>query len=347
MGAFDETAEETEQNSADNGDVWIKPFRDRETRVRFMQEPATMGSIREHYSKRFKEFFPCANPKDTGQHCYGCLDPDKETSKRTRRYVANGLDEKGVLQLFKVGSELHKKLTNKKQRMGSITHRDYVIVKTGSGLATDYDAEPGDEYPIPFEGQLHNIPAVLQAKYNQVAAKYANAPADPLATASSDEAPAEEAATQSSGGRITAAGGTNRIAPSSAPAAAPAAAPAPAPAQTVAPDPVLGSTVPQEDNAPWDTQTEAVQPPPAAPEPAPAPAPAPAPEPAPAPAAAPPAAPAAASNGAYTGKPPAEMTIGELRSFLADPEREVEFPPNAARSRLVKMAEAWLADNAE
>lgn len=423
--------------------IFIQRFKNPETRIRLCQEPNNhpnqMKTMREHYSSRFKESFACPNHRDNGVPCVGCADPDSKTRKRNRRFVTNALNDRGELILIKMGPDLHKKFVNKRQRMGTVLNCDWIVVKTGSGLTTDYEPWPGEEYPVPMPTQLIDIDKVLADGYNSVAAQYLNStPAAPVAGgygASPFIDPTSFGAAQGYGapqgyqppppyGQPAAPGGApqgGRITPTYAGAQQPAQgswppppgqSPTPPPTGQPAPDPWQQqaaqapdswTTPPAPDNSftpmipgpqitpqygqpapagdPWSQVPPPQQPaaPPASP-PAPGQQPPqgagslfnpPAVDPGPAPWEQPgPAAPPAAAQpqsaaeqpaapavepaagpfpvpGEGTPPKPKDMTIKELRAWLSDPERGVEFPAQAARSRLVKLAEEWQAANPE
>jgi hypothetical protein len=427
--------------------VFIQRFKNPETRLRLCQEPNShpnqMKTIREHYSTRFRESFACPNHRDNGVPCVGCADPDSKTRKRNRRFITNAINDRGELILIKMGPDLHKKFVNKRQRLGTVLNCDWIVVKTGTGLNTDYEPWPGEEYPVPMPTELIDINAVIANQYNTVAARYLSSVAlagppygnspfvDQQGFAAQPQQnygpPAGYAPTSepSFGGYGAPQPAQGRITPAYAQAAPPQGYAPQQPPQGFTPQPDWPPPVgqpptpppngqppapgvdpwsqqpgapmgadpwtqppppndpfvprppdppiqpqyaqPQQDPriAPWDTpQSLANAPLPAdgstpglfGPAPGAVAQAAPAP---PAVAASPPAAPpvpepAAASNGvpqdngsSNTPVTIKDMTIKELRAWLSDPERGVEFPAQAARSRLVKLAEEWQTANPE
>ena len=87
--------------------------------------------------------------------------------------------------MYKIGAKLYRLLQGREQRLNAIaaeagvpkpylTDRDYMIIRMGQKLDTVYDAEPGDKYeiPMPDPAELHDIPAILTAKYEEVAEAY-------------------------------------------------------------------------------------------------------------------------------------------------------------------------------
>jgi hypothetical protein len=176
MPDFGETAREyadRSQGGDDFGgdDIWIKGFRDGATRVRFLLEPDDMVHYREHFHKQGVGYFPCARKKDTEpkSNCVGCIHPDAEVNKRQHRYASNAIDEKGYQQIYKLGSRLHGIMQGRFQRtlpVNTICDRDYTIVRSGKDFnEITYFPEPGDVYPMTLDEPMYEIKPLLAAKY--------------------------------------------------------------------------------------------------------------------------------------------------------------------------------------
>jgi hypothetical protein len=169
MVRFGTTADEhAESYSGD--DIWIKGFKEGSTRVRFLQPTGSWVTYREHYSEG-PGFFPCSEDTST---CPGCTDSSEKVQKRNRRYAMNCLGESGRIDVHKVGSRLYKTLKAREQRLETIMDRDYTIVRSGKGLDTVYDVDPGDKYALDDADtlELHDIGKILGEKYNEALEAY-------------------------------------------------------------------------------------------------------------------------------------------------------------------------------
>lgn len=176
MPKFGQTAAEYESNRSENdGEVWLKGFKEGETRVRFLQPTHVWPTAREHYSEG-PGYFPCSEESD----CPGCTDPSKRVQNRSRKYFVNTLDERGRVSVHKMGSRLYKTVKSREQRTGTILDRDYTIIRTGKTMDdTVYELEAGERYEIDGEVELHDIPALLEAKYNEACEAYGITPPPP------------------------------------------------------------------------------------------------------------------------------------------------------------------------
>ena len=164
------------------GEVWIRTFKDPATQIRICpaervnEKGVTVyGSNawameREHYADGIGSF-PCA--ERFGVDCVGCSDPNEDVSQKSRKYYFNAVDEKGQLRVYKIGVKLYKVFKAREQRALSVdpsnkqplSDRDYIINRTGKGLATDYDPEPGDKYKVEWPENLHDIDQILTDRY--------------------------------------------------------------------------------------------------------------------------------------------------------------------------------------
>lgn len=165
-----ELGQTTDEYAASFGEVWIKGFKEGATRIRFCQEPEASPDHPErppfvtwvqHYNRALGGYFPCSKKED----CVGCNHPEERTRELQRQYYFNALDENGRLNVYRLGVKAYKILKDRYQRIGTIMDRDFTIIRTGDGLDTVYVPEPGDKYDLELPTELHNIKAVLGAKY--------------------------------------------------------------------------------------------------------------------------------------------------------------------------------------
>ena len=173
--------------SENDGEIWIRRFKDPSTQIRICPAAdvsesgdklfgtAAWPTAREHYDDGAGSF-PCTED-DT---CVGCNDTSERVQKRTRTYYINALDSKGVLRVFKLGSVLYKTFQGREQRMLAqdptnlqpLSDRDYIINRMGKKLETTYDPEAGDKYPVDFPEEMHDIYQILEDRYDSAAAVY-------------------------------------------------------------------------------------------------------------------------------------------------------------------------------
>jgi hypothetical protein len=185
---FGQRAEDYVPPVFDENDVWIKRFLPGQTRIRFLQPTKDWTTYREHFDPGHKITFPCA--KEAGSDtCLGCDSDSERTRNRSRFYAFNALDEKGRLQVYKLGVKLYKTFQAREQRMDTILDRDYTIIRTGSSKDdTVYDIDPGERYPLDGEiPELNDIPAILGKDYNDALQKFGVTDTSPADSFQSEE----------------------------------------------------------------------------------------------------------------------------------------------------------------
>jgi hypothetical protein len=108
-----------------------------ELNVRFIQEPEEWVSYSEHYDMVLKASFPCSGERD----CPGCVSGERKSS----RYLANvvNLDDKDQVIPLQLPKDLANRLVIKYEKWGSVTDRDIELSRSGEGLDTTYDLDPG------------------------------------------------------------------------------------------------------------------------------------------------------------------------------------------------------------
>lgn len=216
MPRFGETAEAYDQRRGNEDDVWIKGFREGDTRIRFLQPTKDWVTYREHFAQEIKMFMPCSEEPD----CPCCESEYEKTRNRSRKYAVNTLDETGRHGVHKVGSRMRRVLKGREERLTSITDRDYVISRSGSGMDTVYDIDPGEKYEIEDLPDLHDIGELINEAYERALQAFSGDDQDPA----DDEDPVEE--TPKPAKKAAAAA---RLAPAKKAAPAPAAKKAAAP----------------------------------------------------------------------------------------------------------------------
>lgn len=104
--------------------------------VRFLTEPeGNWVEYMEHYNADFN-FFPCVEGD-----CVGC-ENQKDGDYPSKRFLANALDvEEGKVVPLVLPKTLAAALMRRYDRYGTLTDRDYTLMRTGDGFDTTYDVE--------------------------------------------------------------------------------------------------------------------------------------------------------------------------------------------------------------
>lgn len=153
----------------EGGKEWLHNFKPGETKVRFLQEVDDWILYREHYTGEGKSF-PCTNERSS---CPGCTSDNEKMNKSSRKYAANAINlSTGRVQAFKMPITLSDRLAARSQRNGdTIINRDYIIIRTGSGLDTEYDVEQDEKYEIDlaqYKDSFIDIENILAESFQEV-----------------------------------------------------------------------------------------------------------------------------------------------------------------------------------
>lgn len=178
-------ADAPEEPSGDG--MYLRAFKDGDTKVRFLQETDDWIVFREHYNKD-RRAFPCTGD----QSCPGCSSNDEDVQRSSRKYATHVQVLKGnYVAPFRIPISLARRMFARAERNdGVITDRDYVIMRSGKGLETDYDVDPDDKYEVNTKALLKEAPSIdliLERMYED------NAPGGaPVSKSSHKEEEAEE-----------------------------------------------------------------------------------------------------------------------------------------------------------
>lgn len=151
-----------EQLASSGGGTWIRTVpKDDELTVRFLTEPEEWFFYREHFRQDVK-FFPCVD-----RNCPGCNDSDDQITRRSRRFLANALDvEQGVVVPLKLPLDLANRLFSRYERYGTLTDRDYILMRAGQGLNTTYDLDTMEPKEVDISRyELIDCKALLVQQY--------------------------------------------------------------------------------------------------------------------------------------------------------------------------------------
>jgi len=146
-----------------------------EADIRFLTEdPVTFY---EHMEKTFRNNKEVYNPHTcTGSNCSFCEEGDRPTFKGAYLVVdrrefsykdSSGKEKKGKdqLRLLVQGTKVLSQLDRISEKYG-ITNRDITMVRLGSGTATNYTFERGDEQKLTSKEIENYLPEALRDKYD-------------------------------------------------------------------------------------------------------------------------------------------------------------------------------------
>lgn len=136
------------QSSGDS--TWIRTIpANGEITVRFMEEPIEWFEYYEHWGQSVKSYYACIG-KDND--CPGCNSADEQSNRRSKRYLANAIDvEASRVIPLKLPVDLVNRLKTRWERYDTIIDRDYTLSRTGQGLNTIYDLDPGEREKMDFD----------------------------------------------------------------------------------------------------------------------------------------------------------------------------------------------------
>lgn len=148
-------------------DDWLRSFQKGETKVRFLEEIEDWEFFREHYTMENKSF-PCLS--DNKDVCPGCTSENERTRKSARKYGTNVLNvDTGQVYPVRVPVSLKTKMETRADRNGgTITNRDYTVIRMGTGLETDYDVDQESKYDVDLVMYLKSgkdIPTILEKSF--------------------------------------------------------------------------------------------------------------------------------------------------------------------------------------
>lgn len=147
------------KDAPDAGGTYLRRFKKGETKVRFLDESDDWNAYREHYTPDRKSF-PCTE-EDT---CPGCTSENDSVRKASRKYATQVLLVKQQIVLpFSVPISLSDRLAVRAERNGgTLTNRDYVVLRSGDGFDTEYDVDQEDKYPVDLADLRKKITVEIQ-----------------------------------------------------------------------------------------------------------------------------------------------------------------------------------------
>jgi len=171
-----------EQDQSNSDDVWIRTFSQPSTFIRIA--PVTAVNERgaevtgteawvkelEHYDRAgFGRSFPCPVPHGYEKaDCPGCTHKNEDVRRRSAKWYFNALDDKNYLRVYKIGMKLLRKFKLREQRLGTVSDRDYEVIRSGKEFnEIEYDLEAGEKEPRKFPDEMHDIGEILSRNWQE------------------------------------------------------------------------------------------------------------------------------------------------------------------------------------
>ena len=158
------------KSASGGGAGYLRTFKDgKDCRVRFISDPEEWLKYREHYSQETK-YFPCTQEND----CPGCTSENERMQYASRKYIAqviivqeDGANDEGKVRAVKLTVDLANRLVNKADRNGgTLTNRDYTIIRIGNDKNTTYDVEVEDKSNVDLSKfEQVDVEAILNQMY--------------------------------------------------------------------------------------------------------------------------------------------------------------------------------------
>jgi hypothetical protein len=148
---------------------YLRNFKDGDTVIRFIEEPDDWIVFREHYTTD-RRSFPCTEDRDS---CPGCTSDVESVQRATRKYGTNlWLVKQDLVLPFRIPMSLAKRVFSRAERNeGVITNRDYVVMKSGKGMDTEYDIESDERYNVNLKDLLAkalDVQEILSSSYDEI-----------------------------------------------------------------------------------------------------------------------------------------------------------------------------------
>lgn len=158
-GKFGSVKEAKKRLKSGGGDTFIKYIpKDEEITVRFLTEPDEWVGYLEVWEDSSGMYRPLLDGEDAPPGRFG---PSK-------RVLANVLDvEQGQVVPLKLPSDLANRLVDRYEKRGTLTDRDYELMRSGEGRDTRYDMDPGESKRIKLDRyKLIDLEQLLEKVYN-------------------------------------------------------------------------------------------------------------------------------------------------------------------------------------
>lgn len=118
------------------------------TPYRILQEPNEWAQAYGHYNPKFEW---CVGAEDGCEACAGNV-------KKKELWLLNALERKtGAVVLLQIPFSLAQQLFKRFERYGTVMDRDYELIREGSGLDTEYSADPMDRRRMDISRYLEKL----------------------------------------------------------------------------------------------------------------------------------------------------------------------------------------------
>jgi len=153
---------------------YLRSFKKGDTKVRFLDDPDEWAYFEEHFTADNKSFMCLGSfDKKFRDVCPGCVSENDSTNRYSRRYATCLLvvDWNRVLP-YRIPVSLKERLDKRLERNdGTLTNRDMVVIKSGSGLETDYDVDMDERYKLTgkeeYESQRVSVLDILIENFEE------------------------------------------------------------------------------------------------------------------------------------------------------------------------------------
>jgi hypothetical protein len=160
-------AESTKSSGAGSSD-YLRYFRDKETRLRFLEEMDDWTEVWMHFSPGKSRTYPCTGERES---CPGCLSENEREAKAAKKYIANALQEGYVNAWILPGSLWDDMDRHKDKGGGTILDRDFTVIKkdTEAGIRYAVDREERDRIDLSkYDDKKRDHQQMLQDVYVEV-----------------------------------------------------------------------------------------------------------------------------------------------------------------------------------
>ena len=153
------------------GGGWIRyPNKDGEFQLRFLEEFEQWISYWEHFSMPKRCSYPCTGDRET---CPGCNCGNEKEAKASKKFLMNALQSsgqgQGYVNLWKITASAQMRadlLRFRDKAGGTLTDRDYTIIRSTINGRTSYSIDREDKEPIKLE-QYSNLLLDKQEALNE------------------------------------------------------------------------------------------------------------------------------------------------------------------------------------
>lgn len=155
--------------SGGGGGSYIKYFKDKETRLRFLEPVHEWTEVWMHFSQSKSRDYPCTGVKSS---CPGCNHENEKEAKASKRYIVNAVNiTSGYVDLWKIPVSIIEDFLRLEAADGSISKRDYTVLKFIKDNGTKYsvDKEDRDDLDLTqYSGLMKDHQEALAEAFREV-----------------------------------------------------------------------------------------------------------------------------------------------------------------------------------